>query len=183
MGHDVDRAERRRQAGRGIAWFLLLFCVYGVIGHFLLGTSWITKGFVTPWTHLNVRSAVTLARPLGLDIQPSGTQMLMPDGVILDAKKGCDGTAALLILSATILAFPAPWRSRLLGLLIGAVAIFAINAIRIMTLLLIGAHWPQWLQVFHVDVWQPVMVLISFGLFLVWGTWLAGESPTKIPRG
>ena len=39
---------------------------------------------------------------------------------------------------------------------------------------------PDRLEFFHIDVWQPMMMLASFGLFLIWGLLLAGRpSPER----
>jgi len=135
----------------------------------VLALPWVERGFVEPWTEFNVKTAAALARPFVDGSQAVGTRLIAIGTIPLEARKGCDGINALLILCTTILAFPAPWRSRLVGLALGAIAIFLLNAFRIATLLLVAVRWPDRLDFFHVDVWQPAMMLFSFALFILWG--------------
>lgn len=147
-----------------------------MLGYVLLSLPWVERGFVEPWTALNVKTAATFARPLVEAPQAIGTRLIAVGAIPLEARKGCDGISALLILCTTILAFPAPWRARLTGLVLGTVAIFVLNACRITTLLLVAVHWPDRLDFFHVDVWQPAMMLFSFALFILWGARIGGTT-------
>ena len=111
-----------------------------------------------------------LAAPLGIGAESSAREV-RAEGARLIVAKGCDGLGALLLLSATILAFPASGRQRIVGLALGTVAVFLINAVRLTSLLWVASRWPARLDFFHVDVWQPAMVLVAFALFLGWGLW------------
>ena len=58
---------------------------------------------------------------------------------------------------------------------LGAIAVFGLNIIRLVNLVLVAVRWPDWLDFFHIYVWQTLMVILAFGVFLLWGTWLAGK--------
>ena len=165
----------RRGKAASVVSFLGLFGLYVFLGHLLLSSAWGTRLLVNPWTHGNVRCAAAVSSVVGLDARASGRD-LQAGQTGLDVNKGCDGTSAALIVGGAILAFPATWRSRGLGVALGIMAVFAVNAIRIASLLLVAVRWPARLDFFHVDIWQPLMMLIAFGLFLGWGVWLAGSS-------
>ena len=47
---------------------------------------------------------------------------------------GCNGVEAVLILVSAVLAFPAPWKHKLIGIVLGFVAIQALNLVRIISL-------------------------------------------------
>lgn len=60
----------------------------------------------------------------------------------LSVAHGCNGVHAVLIFAAAILAFPARWTRRLIGLAAGVVIIFGFNMIRLVNLLLVAVYIP-----------------------------------------
>ena len=158
---------------RGVLSFLVLFAVYIVVGHLLFDVSWVERTLVDRWTSANTQLAAALAGPLGVDEPHVDGDRLVGHGGSVVVRRGCDGLTAVLILCSTVLAFPAPWPRRLVGLAAGTLAIFAVNAVRLASLLVVAVRWPARIEFFHIDVWQPMMVLISFVLFLTWGIFLA----------
>ena len=82
----------------------------------------------------------------------------------------------MLIFLAAVLAFPAPWRARLVGLAVGAVAIQAVNLVRVVALYLTGAYFPAWFDASHTVVWQTVVILFSVLLWILWANRLGAPS-------
>jgi len=151
---------------RGAGRFLALFGAALVAGHAVLALPPVERGFARPWTSVEVQLAAVVLGASGLPARAeAGGQLVAHTGVRLDVNRGCDGLDALAILTAAILAFPAGWRARLAGLAVGALAMFVTNALRIASLMLVAVRWPQRLDFFHVDVWQPAMMLVAFALF------------------
>ena len=58
-------------------------------------------------------------------------------------ERGCNGVEALIILFAAIFAFPAPFKNKVIGFIIGFFAIQGLNMVRIVSLFYLG----QWNQV------------------------------------
>jgi exosortase/archaeosortase family protein len=79
----------------------------------------------------------------------------------------------MLILLASIVAFPASMKARAIGLALGALAIQLLNAIRIITLYLLGAYQPRLFDLFHTAVWQIAIILAAIGFFLLWSSRVA----------
>src|SRR5262249_54252459 len=104
---------------------------------------------------------------LGERVTVAGTE-IRSGAFSVQIENGCNGLEAALLFSAAVLAFPAPWRRRLLGLLIGFAAIQAINLVRVISLFWIGAHRPQLFNSSHTVLWQSAVVLASVLLFLLW---------------
>jgi exosortase/archaeosortase family protein len=155
-----------------------------VLGGVAQALSAVQAAFVQPWTHWNARTAAILLRSCGLEAATYGTLLALDDAT-LDVRAGCNGLVALLILASAIVAFPAPWRLRLEGIAVAVVLVFALNAFRLSTLLLIARYFPARLEFFHLYVWQPLMALCAFGIFLGWGTRLnsAGAIRPAPPAG
>jgi exosortase H (IPTLxxWG-CTERM-specific) len=83
-------------------------------------------------------------------------------------ERGCNGVEALIILFAAIFAFPAPFKSKLLGFAVGFFAIQTLNLVRIISLFYLG----QWNQVafewFHLYLWQALIILDALVVWLIW---------------
>src|SRR5438093_5499843 len=148
--------------------FILLFVLYLLAGDFGLKIPLVDEYFIVPWTQSNALAAAGLMRLVGIEAEARGL-LLSCDHTTLSVKTGCNGVEAFIILASAILAFPGRWAHRCLGLLLGAIVIFGINLLRLMNLLLVAVHFPSRLELFHGYIWQPLIVLIAFGLFLLWG--------------
>ncbi len=87
-------------------------------------TPWAQQYFVVPWTNqLASISAglVTLADP---NVAAVGKVLRSTrNGFAVSIEAGCNGVEATIVLLAAILAFPAPWKNKLIGLAAGIVAV------------------------------------------------------------
>ena len=91
----------------------------------------------------------------------------------MSIESGCNGVEATIVLVAAILAFPAPWKNRLVGLAVGIAAVQGLNVIRVISLFYLG----QWdIDVFewaHLYVWQALIMLDVLIVWLIWVRTLA----------
>ena len=98
-----------------------------------------------------------------------GKHISSADGrFVIAIERGCNGIEAVIILIAAIVAFPAPWRHRLAGLLAGFLAIQLLNVVRIVSLFWLGLWNRTWFDWFHLYLWQALIVLDALIVFLVW---------------
>jgi exosortase H (IPTLxxWG-CTERM-specific) len=83
-------------------------------------------------------------------------------------ERGCNGVEAVIILFAAIFSFPAPFKNKVIGFVIGFFAIQALNLVRIVSLFYLG----QWNQVafewFHLYLWQALIIMDALVVWLVW---------------
>ena len=83
-------------------------------------------------------------------------------------ERGCNGVEAMIILFAAIFAFPAPFKNKLIGFVVGFFAIQVLNLIRIISLFYLG----QWNQVafewFHLYLWQALIIMDALVVWLIW---------------
>lgn len=90
-------------------------------------------------------------------------------GVGVSIEAGCNGIEACIILIAGVLAYPAPWRMKLAGIVLGIIAIQAVNILRVISLFYL-ADWHQgWFEFAHLYLWQ---VLIMLDVLVVWLLWI-----------
>ena len=85
---------------------------------------------------------------------------------------GCNGVEAVLILVSAILAFPAPWKHKVAGMLIGFVAIQSLNVVRIISLFYLHEWNRVWFDWFHLYLWQALIILDALVFWLLWLRWL-----------
>jgi len=83
-------------------------------------------------------------------------------------ERGCNGVEAVIILFAAIFSFPAPFKNKMIGFVIGFFAIQILNLVRIISLFYLG----QWNQVafewFHLYLWQALIILDALVVWLIW---------------
>ena len=90
------------------------------------------------------------------------------DGFAVAIIVECVGLLEMLIYSACVLAFPAPVRTRAIGVVLGCLAIFVFNLLRIVTLLLVGRYANDWFDFFHVYFWQATLIAMIVGVLYGW---------------
>ena len=132
-----------------------------------------------PWTELVADTSAGLIRALDGDAQSAGKVLYSArTGFAVTIEAGCNGVEAMLVLLAGILAFPAPWRLKLIGLAIGIVAIQALNIVRIVSLYYLGQWDAQWFEWAHLYIWQSLIMLDAL---IVWLLWIRAVSSSAVP--
>ncbi len=175
-------AHRRQQGTRSPSrWFLVLFVLYLIVGNLLMSVPSVDAWVIVPWTKLNTALAARLAGLAGLPATARGT-VLSTGGAALDVQQGCNGFHALLIFVCAVLSCPASWATRLSGVVAGAAVILGFNLVRLVNLLAVARFFPRYLEVFHVYVWQTLIVILAVATFLGWGLLIArGKNETADP--
>lgn len=152
--------------------FLVLFVVLLGGSFTLISLNWVNDHVIEPFTGGIAKVSGATLGLLGQDVRMQGT-IIRGKRFAVNIRNGCNGVEAMLIFLAAVLAFPAPWRARLLGLVVGVVAIQAVNLIRVVALYLTGAYFPSWFDASHTVVWQTVVILFSVLLWILWANRLA----------
>lgn len=163
--------------------FLLVFIALLALSFGLELTPLAQAWLVTPWTDAVARACGALMRTFDATITTSGNVVGSSASAFAVAiEAGCNGVEATLVLVAAMLAFPATWRHRLVGIVAGVVAVQALNIVRVVSLFYLG-QWNQ--DVFewaHLYVWQA---LIMLDVLIVWVIWvrMAPANPRLGPPG
>ena len=147
--------------------FLLKFFVILVAAYLLIAWHPVNDHVIVPFTAAIARMSTVLLNVIGESATVNGT-VIGSTKFAVNINNGCNGVEAMLILLASIVAFPASLKARAIGLALGALAIQVINAIRIVTLFLLGAHYPRVFEMFHTAVWQILVILSAIIFFLIW---------------
>lgn len=132
-------------------------------------TPWAQAYFVVPWTNAIAAVSAWLVTVFDPNVVAMGKVLRSTaNGFAVSIESGCNGVEACIVLVAAVLAFPAPWRNKLIGLFAGILAVQGLNIVRVISLFYIG----QWnLKAFewaHLYVWQALIMLDVLVVWLVW---------------
>ncbi len=73
-----------------------------------------------------------------------------------------------MMYAAAILPFPATWKWRLFGLLLGLVTLLCINLFRTSLIILVASRFPHSLWTFHIIIGQIIVIVGMLAIFLWW---------------
>ena len=104
---------------------------------------------------------------LGESVRVDGVSLYSP---LLNMRivSECTAITPTIVFAAAVLAFPSSISIKLKGLLLGIVALYLVNLVRVVSLYYIGTHAPNQMEFAHLVVWQAAMVLIAIGLWSLW---------------
>ena len=144
-----------------LAWQMSLF------GLNMLG--WVQQHLVLPWTALLARVCAHLVLWFDTTAAAAGKVLWNTvSGFGVSIEPGCNGIEACIVLFAAIMAYPASWRHKVIGIVAGFAAVQGVNVLRVISLFYLG----QWnFQVFewaHLYVWQALIMLDVLVVWLVW---------------
>jgi len=164
-----------------LRFFLLFLGIQAALfGVELLGP--VQTYFVMPWTGMLAGFSASLVQLFDANVTAYGNiirNTVNDFGVAI--MPGCNGVEACIILVAAISAFPAPWRSKLVGLGIGIVAVQVVNILRIVSLFYLGQWNMKWFEFAHLYLWQGLIMLDVLVVWLLWVRYLARRGLTQVP--
>ena len=147
--------------------FLLAFVGIGLLLYGLVYLPPVRDLVIAPFTDGLTAAAGGVITTFGGHAWVQGNVLSIP-GFSVRILDLCNGVEATLLLWAALLAFPAPWRYRLWGLLIGALGVQALNLARIVSLVYLGVWKPTWFYWVHWYVWDALILVDVLLLFLLW---------------
>jgi len=146
-----------------------VFAVTMIVGGLILRNSWMQDVPLKRYTAFLTSLSGFVIHSLGLEVISRGQVLGSPaTSFSMRIANECNGLWAHLILLATILAYPARWKERCLGLALGQSALFLINIVRIVSLFVLGVFLPFLFRAAHVYIWQFLIIGFAFLLFFVW---------------
>lgn len=149
--------------------FVLLFLVYLFILFALELVQPVDQYVIEPFTAALAKISVGLVGLFDAHAIAHGKILQSTsNGFAISIERGCNGVEAVIILVSAMLAFPAPWKHRLIGIGLGFVAIQALNLVRIISLFYLGQWNRTWFDWFHLYLWQALIVLDALIAFLIW---------------
>lgn len=160
--------------------FLLTFLGVIVALYAVIAINPVNDHVIVPFTKFIARAAGVLLNVAGQHVFVEGT-IIRSKTFAVDVENGCNGIEAIILLIAAIAAFPAGWRQKLIGIVGGFFVVEVLNTFRVAMLFWLGEHFRRFFQLFHVAVWQSIIILLTVGLFLLWSWKIA--TPRAVADG
>lgn len=177
----TDDTLPTRDNGMPTIRFLLIFSGAYIIFHILyfmvpndvLGDIVYHKGIVSIAVNI-----INYCAPL--EATQAIANKLVSTKASLEVVRGCDGAGATFLLIAAILAFSAPWKDKLTGVVISLALMLIINQARIIGLYFIVAYKRDWFQLVHTYL-APTFIIIISCLFFMW--WAVRSRSSGVTNG
>jgi exosortase H (IPTLxxWG-CTERM-specific) len=149
--------------------FFLLFVLLLALLFGLELTPWAQYWLVQPWTSALASISTWIVTLFDHDVVATGKVMRSnANGFAVSIEAGCNGVEATLVLLAAMLAFPAPWTYKVVGLVIGIAAVQLLNILRVISLFYIGQWNYDVFEWAHLYVWQALIMLDVLVVWLIW---------------
>jgi exosortase H (IPTLxxWG-CTERM-specific) len=157
--------------------FVVRYALILAVGFFVLALRPVNDRVVNPYTTFVAHESKAALNLFGEKATVRG-QILSSPRFSVAIYNGCNGLEAILIFASGVLAFPAPPLKKVIGLLLGFVAIQLANIVRVVSLFYVGIFKPAWFSAAHIFIWQSIIIILSVVLWLVWVNRYA-LAPTK----
>jgi len=157
------RAFLASPAGRFVTRYALALAV----GFIVIALRPVNDHVVNPYTTFVAHEARLALNLMGEGASVRG-QTLSSRRFSVQIYNGCNGLEAILIFVSGVLAFPARWQRKVVGMLAGFLAIQLVNIIRVVSLFYVGVFYPGWFATTHIFVWQSIVIVFGVLLWLLW---------------
>jgi len=146
-----------------------IFLATMVVGASLLLSASAQAHVLAGWTVLLTKTSAAALNLLGFSVQGDGQTLSTTAGSFtVLVGNGCNGAWAHLIFLASVLAYPATWKEKLLGLAVGQPVLVVLNVVRVVSLFIIGVYAPTIFRAAHVYVWQFLIIGFAMLMLFVW---------------
>jgi exosortase H (IPTLxxWG-CTERM-specific) len=128
---------------------------------------------VVPWTAFLASCSAYVLHLLDSNVISNGNvlqDMRTGSGIAIEA--GCNAVEACIMLVAAMLAYPAGLRAKITGLVLGSLAIQALNLVRIVSLFYLVQWSARAFEFAHLYLWQALIMLDVLLAWLVWLRWV-----------
>ena len=149
------------------ARFLTLFLAILGVNFTVIALRPVDDALITPYTAVIAQMSGFILRVFGENASVTGCVVSSPRFAVT-IYNGCNGLITSLIFISGVLAFPARWSAKLIGVAGGLLAIQLINLVRIVSLFYIGVFLPEHFDDAHIFIWQSLVILAGVSLWIAW---------------
>jgi exosortase H (IPTLxxWG-CTERM-specific) len=104
---------------------------------------------------------------LGVTAVASGTIVGTPTFQVA-IHNNCNAIYETALFASAVLAYPASWRERAWGALLGFVSLYVVNLVRVLSLIYVGTNFRRHFDASHIYIWQSLFIVFTLGLWLYW---------------
>ncbi|MFH0930954.1 MAG: archaeosortase/exosortase family protein [Candidatus Zixiibacteriota bacterium] len=165
----IPNKEKKRKAYKAILRFVLLFIGLLILFTFFFSltannllSSPIQKLIIVT-TYLT--GLILNLLGMGAEI---GEEFLSLKNFSVTVIPECTGLHEIVIFLAALLAYPASFKKKLWGILLGIPFIFLVNIFRMVFITAISNYRPDTFEFLHLYFWQVALILIILSAWILW---------------
>ncbi len=147
-----------------IRFFLILF---SVIGTYYAVVLFLSEELFDPYINLNAYLSGLLIKIFDSSVYVENN-MIITKKINMVLSFGCEGSEALVIFLAGVLAFPAHFKYKIKGILIGGSILYTLNLLRVMMLYLVVMVDVSMFDAFHNEILPIFFIMISLVFWYYW---------------
>ena len=118
------------------------------------------------------RSRGRTGKSLSPGMVSTSGQMCSVGSLVIQIIPECTGVFEIIVFSAVLLAYLAPWGKKLLGIVAGLAILTFLNLLRLLILGVIGFSNQEVMEWIHLYLWQLTPIALVVGLFFAWLAWI-----------
>ena len=160
----------RFRARHPVLCAVVIFAVLMGLFYGFIYSPYVGSESFQPYLALIAKGSGGILRVLGQEISVVDTLVSSPD-FSMEIVRGCDAVEPVAAFVAAVLASPVSLWAKVPGILIGAAAMLLINFVRIVSLFFVGIHFPQALDIMHLDIWQATFIVLAICFWAAWVQW------------
>ncbi len=149
-----------------LGW-LVRFWGLAAFFYWLDHTSRFKTMVVAPYARLSASVTAHLLTLLGVEFQIQGSSLTVAGKVFVVADS-CTGSFVFLLLAAVIIAFPATWKEKLVGLTAGLLTVVFLNLFRTLMIVVLASRFSGSFWGLHIIVGQALIIAGTLGVFVWW---------------
>ncbi|MGB0838617.1 MAG: hypothetical protein ACPGXL_00680 [Chitinophagales bacterium] len=155
------------------ALFIIKFVVFMIAFYLILFSQPFQTYIFKPFIAFNATIASWLLNLMGQGTTAVGSSV---NGVFnINIAAGCDGLEPTMVFVGGVLFAPFASKFKLPGILVGTLFLLSINFIRIVSLYLAGAYYPDYFDLLHEDIWQVGFIMLAIMSWLIWVNWVMNK--------
>ena len=132
---------------------------------------------IVPFTEMLARLSAAIIKPFDASVLAYGKVLQFKDtGFAVSIEAGCNGVEATIVLVAAVIAFPASWRSRLIAIGLGFLAVQVMNIARIISLFYLGNWNMEFFTWIHLYLWPALIMLDVLIVFILYLRYLSNSA-------
>lgn len=170
-----DAVVERPPQGRD-PWlrFALTFGALALLSEVVYYGVALDSGAFRRYLELLAEISGAILRPLTEGINVRGT-LISGALFTVEIARGCDAYRICALLAAAMLAFPATWKQKAVGLVLGLVWLNALNFVRICGLYFIGGLYYSEFQRAHVIYFPIFLIAMTVAAWIGWVRWVTRD--------
>ncbi len=163
----VRPGPRWLHAKRPVLRFVVLFGVFMGLYQLACMTAFVRETAFPAYLRLNAQASGAVIGLFEDSLTVSGQSIRSPRYSLV-IERGCDAIEPSALFLAGVLAFPATFRLKVPGMLLGTVCLMVLNLVRIISLFYVGVFFKEAFHVIHVDVWQSLFIFLAILFWIIW---------------